>query len=117
MKGAYNYEDMNRVESAVVFVANRLTEAGYPVAPDVNPSWSVSDQPTKEDMDRYFGNIALLRAQLPLYKTTPKAPSTSKRLDYLAANDIETILADLDRQLSAISQSWYFAGDVFSGEI
>jgi hypothetical protein len=77
----------------------------------------VKDHPSKADMDRYLGNIALLRAMLPLYKETPKAPSTSKRLDYLAANDIETILADLDRQLSAISQSWYYAGDVISGEI
>jgi hypothetical protein len=117
MKGAYNYEDMNRVESAVVFISNRLTEAGYPVSPTVNPAWSVKDHPSKADMDRYLGNIALLRAMLPLYKETPRAPSTSKRLDYLAANDIETILADLDRQLSAISQSWYYAGDVFSGEI
>ena len=117
MKGAYNYEDMNRVESAVVFIANRLREVGYIVAPEVNPSWSVSDQPTKEDMDRYFGNIALLRSQLPLYKTTPKAPTTSKRLDYQMANDIETILADLDRQISAISQSWYYAGDVYTGEL
>ena len=117
LKGAYNYADLNRVESAVVYIARRLTEAGYYASPEVKLSWTVADQPTKEDMDRYFGNIAYLRSQLPLYKTTPKAPTTSKRLDYQMANDIETILADLDRQISAISQSWYYAGDVFSGEI
>jgi hypothetical protein len=96
MKGAYNYEDMNRVESAVVFISNRLTESGYYVAPVVKPSWSVKDHPTKADMDRYMGNIALLRSILPLYPTTPKAPTTKKKLDYLVANDIEKILADLD---------------------
>jgi hypothetical protein len=68
-------------------------------------------------MDRYLGNIALLRTMLPLYPTTPKAPTTNKKLDYLAANDIEAILADLDRQISAINQSWYYAGDIFTGEI
>ena len=117
MKGAYNYEDMNRVESAVVFIANRLSESGYYVAPVVKPSWSVRDHPTKADMDRYFGNIALLRTILPLYPTTPKAPTTGKKMDYLAANDIEKILSDIDRQISAINQSWFYAGDIFTGEI
>lgn len=117
MKGAYNYEDMNRVESAVIFIANRLSESGYYVAPEVNPSWSVRDHPTKADMDRYFSNIALLRSILPLYPITPTAPTTSKKLDYLVANDIEKILSDIDRQISAINQSWYYAGDVFTGEI
>jgi hypothetical protein len=54
---------------------------------------------------------------LPLYPTTPKAPTTKKKLDYLVANDIEKILSDVDRQLSAINQSWYYAGDVFTGEV
>ena len=117
MKGAYNFEDLNRVESAVVFIAKRLTESGYFVAPEVKLSWNVEDHPTKADMTRYLGNIALLRSMLPLYKTTPKAPTISKNLDYLAANDIEKILSDLDRQIAAINQSWYYAGDVFTGEI
>ena len=117
LKGAYNYEDLNRVESAVIFIARRLSESGYWVSPVTKPSWSATDHPTKTDMDRYLGNIALLRAMLPLYSTTPKAPSTKKKLDYLVANDIEKILSDLDRQISAINQSWYYAGDVFTGEI
>lgn len=117
MKGAYNYEDMNRVESAVAFVANRLSELGYFVFPEVKATWNVTDHPTKADMDRYFGNIALLRAALPLYQTTPKAPTTSKKMDYLVANDIEKILSDIDRQIATINQSWYYAGDVFTGEI
>ena len=117
LKGAYNYEDMNRVESAVVFIANRLNESGYPAAPVVKPSWSITDHPTKADMDRYFANIALLRSILPLYSTTPKAPTTKKKMDYLVANDIEKILFDIDRQITAINQSWYYAGDVFTGEV
>lgn len=117
MKGAYNYEDMNRVESAVVFIANRLKETGHFVDPVVHPEWHLGDYPTKEDMTRYFGNIALLRDLLPLYPTTPKAPTTGKKMDYLVANDIEKILSDIDRQISAINQSWYYAGDIFTGEI
>ena len=117
MKGAYNYVDMNRVESAVAFVANRLSELGYFISPEIKATWNVTDHPTKADMNRYFGNIALLRAVLPLYQTTPTAPTTSKKMDYQVANDIEKILADIDRQIATINQSWYYAGDVFTGEI
>ena len=117
MKGAYNYTDMNRVESAVAFIADRLSTVGIYAVPLVHPQWHVGDHPTREDMNRYFENIALLRSTLPLYTTTPAAPTTQKRLDYLVANDIEKILSDLDRQISAIHQSWYYAGDVYTGEI
>ena len=81
----YNYVDMNRVESAVEFIKNRLAEAGYYISPEVKTIWTVSDHPTKEDMDRYLGNIALLRSVLPVYPTTPKAPTTQKKMDYLVA--------------------------------
>ena len=117
MKGAYNYDDMNRVESAVIFVSNRLSELGYFVSTDAKSSWSVTDYPTKAEMDRYFSNIAQLRSLLPLYPTTPAAPTTKKKMDYMVANDIEQILSDIDRQISAIRQSWYYTGDVFTGEI
>lgn len=117
LKGAYNYTDMNRVESAVQFIADRFSDLGYYVAPEVKMVWSVSDHPTKVDMDRYFANIALLRSILTVLPTTPKAPTTEKKLDYQVANDIEQILSDVDRLISSVKQGWYYAGDVFTGEI
>jgi hypothetical protein len=33
------------------------------------------------------------------------------------ANDIEQILTDVDRLISSVKQGWYYAGDVFAGEI
>lgn len=117
LKGAYNYVDMNRVETAVDFLASRLAELGYYVALEVKTVWKVSDHPTKADMDRYFGNVALLRSILPMYPTTPQSPSTKKKMDYLVANDVEQILSDVDRRIQGIKQSWYYAGDVFTGEI
>lgn len=117
LKGAYNHVDMNRVETAVDFLASRLEELGYYVDPEVKTVWAVSDHPTKADMDRYFGNVALLRSILPMYSTTPQSPSTQKKMDYLVANDVEQILYDVDRRIQGIKQAWYYAGDIFSGEI
>ena len=117
LKGAYNYVDMNRVESAVEFIANELTSAGYYVAPEVKKDWTLKDQPTRNDIRRYFGNVEMLRSILPTYSTTPKTPTVDNRMNYLVANDVEQILSDVDRRLNGIKQGWYYAGDVFTGEI
>lgn len=117
MKGAYNHVDMNRVEGAVEFIAQRLAELDYYPVLELKKTWAVGDHPTKADMDRYFGNVALLRSILPMYSTTPQAPTTRKKMDYLAANAVEQILADIDRRIQGIKQAWYYADDVFTGEI
>ena len=117
MKGAYNHVDMNRVEGAVEFIAQRLAELDYYPELELKKTWTVSDHPTKADMDRYFGNVALLRSILPMYPTTPQAPTTKKKMDYLAANAVEQILADIDRRIQGIKQAWYYTGDAFTGEI
>ena len=117
MKGAYNHVDMNRVEGAVEFIVQRLAELDYYPELELKKTWTVSDHPTKADMDRYFGNVALLRSILPMYSTTPQAPTTKKKMDYLMANDVEQILADIDRRIQGIKQAWYYTGDAFTGEI
>ena len=117
MKGAYNHVDMNRVEGAVEFIAQKLAELDYYPQLELTKTWTVSDHPTKEDMDRYFGNVALLRSILPMYSTTPQAPTTKKKMDYLAANAIEQILTDIDLRINGIKRAWHYASDIFTGEI
>ena len=117
LKGAYNYVDMNRVEGAVEFLVQQLAELDYYPTPQLKKNWTVTDHHTKADMDRYFGNVEMLRSILPMYSTTPKTPSTKKKMDYLVANDVEQILSDVDRRITGIRQGWFYAGDVFTGEI
>ena len=54
LKGAYNASDLNRVGNAVVYVAGRLTKAGYlvPVSPKID--WTASDIPKESDMRTYL---------------------------------------------------------------
>ena len=117
LKGAYNHVDMNRVEGAVEFLVQQLAQLDYYPTPQLKKTWTVTDHPTKADMDRYFGNVEMLRSILPMYSTTPKTPSTKKKMDYLVANDVEQILSDVDRRINGIRQAWFYAGDVFTGEI
>lgn len=117
LKGAYNHTDMNRVESAVEYVANRLTEAGYVVLPIVRKSWTGSDKPTLDDIKRYMKNIADIRAALTIFATTPEAPTTEKRLTYQMANDMEQILKDVDDLISRMVSAYFYSNDLYSGEV
>ena len=118
MKGRYSYTDMNRVENAVATLSGTLKRLGY-IHPNltIKTDWTRSDRPTREDMDRYFGNVDMLRKSIPVFPSTPTTPTTGKRLDYARANDLEKILEDIDNVSSMIPKSWLHAGDVFVGEV
>lgn len=117
MKGSYNAEDLNRVGSAVEYVANRLREYGYAVSAQPKIDWRAGEIPTAEQLETYRGNVAALRAVLPVGKNTPQTPNSMERLTFQAANDLERILLDIDRLITNITLAWYFAGEIYSGEV
>lgn len=121
LKGAYTASDLNRVESAVSFIAEELREAvpaiedyaesygaewqsvfdlGY--APDdyyvtVKTNWSRSDKPTISDQMRYTGNVKLLiNALSAIY---PSIPDGLDGIGYAQANAIEEALKILYAKL------------------
>ena len=117
LKGAYNYNDMNRVESAVEYVSNRLTEAGYVVIPIIKKNWNSSDKPTLIDLQHYMKNISDIRAALTTFSTTPEAPSTQKKLTHQMANAMEQILIDVDDLITRMINAYFYSGDLYSGEV
>jgi hypothetical protein len=118
MKGRYAHTDMNRVENAVAEVARQLRNLGYDVPSlFLKTDWTVRSVPTREDFDRYFGNVETLRGVLPLPATTPKTPTTETRLNYAAANDLEKILVDVDTMVQKLVSARYYAGDIFAGDV
>ena len=117
LKGAYNYTDMNRVESAVEYVAERLTEAGYVVLPIVKKDWIGTDKPTLNDLQRYMKNIADIRLALATFETTPEAPTTERKLSFQMANAIEQILTDVDDSITKMASAYFYSGDLYCGEI
>ena len=58
LKGAYNASDLNRVGSAVGYVAGRLTDAGYGI--DVSPhvGWTEGGIPDAEEAAAYLACVA-----------------------------------------------------------
>lgn len=83
-KGAYNYSDLNRVERAVAEISD-IENLGLVT----KTNWAMWDVPTKADMNRYLGNIAVLRT---LFSSDIELPDTMENLTYETANNIERII-------------------------
>ena len=80
-------------------------------------TWAEGDIPAASGLDAYLANLTALRGAAAVLPTTPVVPESMERLTYVTANDIERILADLDRQLANMAAAWYYAGELFSGEV
>lgn len=93
-KGAYNYSDLNRVERAVAEISNL---GGLDLV--TKTDWGMWDVPTVSEMDRYLGNIKILR---DLYVIDIDVPTNMNNLTYVGANNIEKILQEA--HLFAIEQ-------------
>lgn len=117
LKGAYNASDMNRVESAVKYIADRFTVVGMHPEVNVYVLWSRDMYPEPAEMDRYLKNIGILRALLPMAPDVPPVPPDMDRLNYEEANDIEKILLAVDDAITRISKGWYYSGDIYAGEV
>ncbi len=116
-KGFYNASDLNRVEAAVQYVAERFAAQGYAVEVSPKTDWLASDIPTASELETYRQNIAALRALLAVMPTTPEAPDSMAGLTYTEANNIEQILLDLDTLLTNAALAWYQSGELFAGEV
>ena len=127
IKGSYNYDDLNRVEGAVVTLAQQMQDnldtlnaylSTYNVAPDAlfDFGYTVPTLVTKTDWDntdffngtdaaRYLGNIAALRDLIALFEPPP-LPDDMDALTYEEANDIERLLLTIEAQASELLASY-----------
>lgn len=117
-KGAYGVPDLNRVEAAVIYMCDKLRNFGYTLVLATVTDWSKEQLPTPRDFERYFANIAAIRAVLEAYKKSPPVPSSDiSKFGYVEANAVEQILADTEELLNRIAESWFFLNDIYSGEV
>lgn len=116
-KGAYNYEDLNRVEGAVFMLANRMKELSVQVTVSTKTDWNVNDAPTESDLERYFGNLTTLRASSSGLHLAPTPPESAEGFDYVAANIVEEMLSYIDIWTRGAKNQRVYAGDIFGGEL
>jgi len=90
-KGAYNYTDLNRIESNCEYIMNLLNNSDlfyYPINIKVKTDWNVKDIPHIKDINRIRQNILTLKNGMNLGEEY-KEIEFSKTMDYIKANILE----------------------------
>lgn len=115
LKGCYNTADLNRVAAAVTEIAAELNSAGYAVT--VNPrTYAESDIIRRSDFAAYLANVQTLRDAIAVRASTPSVPAADAKLDYVGANNIEKILADLNELIGWMKYSQKYCGTFAAGQ-
>lgn len=116
-KGMYTDKDLNRVESAVSQLADLLRGIGYVL--DVNPKtdWTEDDYPDEPNLKRYLSDLRKIRGKLDIAQGIPEIPQSMEHLTYWGANDIEKMLLAVNDTIERIKKSWWYSGEIYSGEV
>lgn len=116
-KGTYNYTDLNRVGTAVRYLADLMNGYGYDIHVTAKRNWTENDAPKAGQMARYLADVAAVRGAWTMMEITPKVPGSMEKLTWQSANDIEKILEDIDTLLANIMAAWFYSGELYSGEV
>lgn len=118
LKGAYNASDLNRVESAVAYIIERLVANGYDsLKLRIQNAWIRTEFMNVSEAQRYLQNIRDLRSQFVQPDGTPEVPDDMDGFTYEEANDIERILVIIDEYITKIEQAFFYSGELYGGEI
>lgn len=110
MKGAYNASDLNRVGTALNYLAGRLASiCGKSIAWTAKTDWAVTDIITASRAAEYRRQIQDIRDALAYPAGTPDVPQMA-RLTYIGANDIERILALCEDLIVNVAKSFRHTG-------
>lgn len=110
MKGAYNASDLNRVGTALNYLAGRLASiCGKSITWTAKTDWAVTDIPVASQAETYRRQIQDIRDALAYPAGTPDAPGLN-RLTYTGANDIERILVLCEDLIVKVAKSFRHTG-------
>lgn len=77
--------------------------------------WYEDDVPTASQMTQYLTNVSAIKKRIKTMKTTPATPGGMALLNYLKANNIEKILADIDFILQNMPAAFRHSGVTICG--
>ena len=110
MKGAYNAADLNRVGTAMNYLAGRLGAiCGRSITWTAKTDWAVTDIAMASQAETYRQQIQDIRDALAYPAGTPDAPQLA-RLTYTGANDIERILVLCEELIVNVAKSFRHTG-------
>lgn len=105
-----------------IFYPNSGADGDFTAGPSITPpepdpgpvldpyTWYESDIPLQSQMGQYLANLAALRGVLSQAAAEPPTPESMALLTYVEANDIETILLQIEAVLTTIGAGFLRAG-------
>lgn len=114
LKGAYNHTDLNRIEAYSEYVAEQLNLYNYSVNITTKTNWTDEDFPTRTEMKRIRDNVEKLKNAFISFTSVP---ASLEKMTYQKANDLEKVLYELDTLINNMIASFYYSGEVYSGEV
>ncbi len=112
-KGFYCATDVNRVGLDLQYLAELLNGFGYAVTVTPETNWAVGDIPQATQMSTYLTNLNALKTA---YYSGAALPSSMSEINYTDANNIETMLVNIESKISRMILSWYYCGEIGCGE-
>lgn len=114
-RGMLTNVTLNRVANTVSMLASALNAAGYTVE-TTSQSFSETDRLKRSKYSTYLSNVQTLRDAIAVRASSPSVPAADAKLDYIGANNIEKILADLDELLGWMTYSRKYCGTFAAGQ-
>lgn len=96
MKGAYNYTDLNRVGTAIIYLQTLFSSLGYSVSVNVRTDWAVGEWPSYAAMTAYLQSVSNIKSVLSTFSATPAVPTSMDDGTVVIWNNIEQILLDVE---------------------
>jgi len=116
----YNYTDLNRVESAFVYLRDSLNgEFGVALNLTIKTDWVRADLGqlgAQALMEQYRQNVVAIRGAITQMAETPATPDSMRFLTVQEVNDIEKILQDVEWLLNRMPFAFCHSGTFQAGQ-
>lgn len=116
VKGAYNDEDMNRVQWSMAYIAELLRSSGASVQLKTEGKfWPEESLLLESETLDYLDDIATLKSAITVPASTPSVPADMVDFGFDEANAIEKILLDLENIIKKMSAAYRHCGVTVCG--
>ena len=116
-KGVYNAGDMNRVNEAVELRRPVFRAFGYAVGDAEIRTWAENELPRLTEAEAFLSAVRALDGRFRYAEEMIVLPETMRYLTYSGANNIEKFLAEMPEVFDRMAAAWYFAEDLYTGEV
>lgn len=116
LRVGYDYRTLNRIETYMSELSDLLNECGYSNTIVTKTNWNNTDLLDLDNVNRYIGNINILRNAFSVKSSTPDTPTTLEKLSINGANAIEQILYDMTDLIEKLRKNLIISGVAVCGQ-